>query len=426
MPKQKRKPVKVASLNKAAESISQQRPETPTTPITSSSPEPTDFDDYMDPTPLRRPTFKSTPTKRPNPISSGVNYAVQNTMKAWFIWAAAILLKGLFVISAISVVVFLFYKTLVEGEVALSTIMCGPVNRSPWSQYFLKHRLGWTVCEAYRKQPEQVLIPTPDPNLLKPVVRALIDGSNLPSGSSMHEHRLSLKRIGMAIQAMKMPRGAEIAVMVKEYNQAALEASDFLSGVAARHKVTLAQTRSTLESLAELLEPISNPSSTDYSPSPLHRDDIRRHFVHIADDLDKLYSEASKAQDSLRICDQILWDLSAIAANESARLDQTNLEMKSKERFLDWIKQINKNTTDVIVREQVGRAVGHLAAFSGQVDAAHVVVSGVMQAVTDYRKEVEAYSGGVANVGIRQLPLDKQVSIIKGLLEELDGKEGTG
>ena len=65
--------------------------------------------------------------------------------------------------------------------------------------------------------------------------------------------------------------------------------------------------------------------------------------------------------------------------------------MKSKERFVDWIKQINRNTTDVIVRDQVTKAVSHLAAFSGQVDAAHVVVSGVMQAVTDYRKEVEAY-----------------------------------
>ena len=97
--------------------------------------------------------------------------------------------------------------------------------------------MGWNVCEAYRRPPDPPLPPLPDPNLLKPVVRALIDGSNLPSGSSMHEHRLSLKRIGMAIQAMKMKRGGEIAVMVKEYNQAALEASDFLSGVAARHKV---------------------------------------------------------------------------------------------------------------------------------------------------------------------------------------------
>ncbi|KAJ3045217.1 hypothetical protein HDV00_011088 [Rhizophlyctis rosea] len=345
----------------------------------------------------------------------------------WGLWVFLWVVKLALLLIAVLTVLFVLYKPLVEVENVIGTTVCTAVNRSPWSKYLLNNRMGWDVCTAYMEhqipEPPAPPAPLPDPNLLKPVVRALIDGTNLPAGAQMHEHRLNLKRIGIAIQAMKLDRGEEIAVMVRQYNAAALAASDHLSGVAARHKVTLAQTRSTLESLAELLEPLQTPDSpSPLSPSQITRDSIRAHFLHISDDLDKLYIEAQKAQDALASCDTILWDLAEIAANESVRLNETRLALKTKETFVDWIKQINRNTSDVIVRDQVARAVAHMAAFSLQVDRAHVVVSGVMQAVTDYRKEVEAYSAGVAKVGIRQLPMEKQVSIIKSLLEELDGE----
>ncbi|KAJ3286276.1 hypothetical protein HK104_009124, partial [Borealophlyctis nickersoniae] len=315
--------------------------------------------------------------------------------------------------------------TAVELEVLVGTAICGLVNRSRMTTYFLYDRVGFTYCQHYPSAGSKAVItpagppaPLPDPTLLKPVVLALINGTSLPSGAAMHEHRLNLKRMALAIGALKLERGDEMVELVKTYNKAALTSADLLSAVGARHKVTLAQTRSTLESLAELIEPAQKLNPGDLAP--ITRDDVRRHFIHIADDLDKLYVEASKAQEALRICDEILWDLAAIAANQSATLKDSHLALQTKDTFINWITQINKNTGDVILREQLRTAVGHLAAFSAQVDEAHVVVANVMQAVTDYRKKVEAYGTGIAGVGIRELPMDKQLMIVRGLLEQLD------